>query len=93
MRKAERLWDEAFRNAQGKREDQAAAPELLAIAAKTIGQPIEILKLGIAYYDPQSRVSVADVRRVVEWYKAQNMLKGEVDVDALIDKRYAILAP
>ena len=93
LRKAEGLWDAAFSNPQGKREDQAAAPEFLAIASKVLGQPIEILKLGIAYYDPQSRVSVTDVKRIVDWYKAQNMLKGEVDIDALIDKRYAILAP
>lgn len=93
MRKAERTWDEAFANAQGKREDQATAPEMIALAAKVLGQPIEIIKLGIAYYDPQSRVSPTDVRRVVDWYKSQNMLKGDIDVDALIDKRYANLAP
>lgn len=93
MRKGERTWDEAFTGAGGKREDQATAPELIAIAAKVLNQPPEIVKLGIAYYDPQSRVSVTDVRRVVEWYKSQNMLKGEIDIDALIDKRYAILAP
>lgn len=93
VRKAERMWDEAFTAGNGKREDQAAAPEMIAIAAKVLNQSPEIIKLGIAYYDPQARVSLADVRRVVDWYKSQNMLKGEIDVKALIDMRYAIMAP
>jgi NitT/TauT family transport system substrate-binding protein len=93
LRKAERAWDEAFADATGKRQDQATAPEMIAIAAKVLGQPPETVKLGIAYYDPQSRVSLSDVRRIIEWYKSQNMLKGDVDAAALIDKRYAIEAP
>jgi NitT/TauT family transport system substrate-binding protein len=92
IRKGERAWDDAFTDANGKRQDQATAPEMVAIASKVLGQPPEIIKLGIAYYDPQARVAMSDVRRIVEWYKAQNMLKGEIDVDALVDKRYAILA-
>ena len=93
FRKAESAWDDAFMGKSGRREDQAGAPEMIAIAAKMLGQPVDIIKLGIAYYDPQSRVSRTDVQRIVQWYKAQNMLKGEIDVDALIDKRYAIMAP
>jgi NitT/TauT family transport system substrate-binding protein len=92
IRKGERTWDEAFTDASGKRQDQATAPEMIAIAAKVLGQPPEIVKLGIAYYDPQSRISLSDVRRIVDWYKAQNMLKGDINVDALVDTRYAILA-
>lgn len=93
LRKGERTWDEAFTDANGKRQDQATAPEMIAIAGKAIGQPPEIVKLGIAFYDPQSKISVSDVRRIVEWYKSQGMLKGEIDVNALIDRRYAIVAP
>jgi len=93
FRKGERTWDEAFLGPSGRREDQATAPEMIAIAAKVLSQPPEIVKLGIAYYDPESRISVADVQRVVDWYKAQSMLKGEIDVPALIDKRYAIVVP
>jgi NitT/TauT family transport system substrate-binding protein len=93
IRNGERLWDEAFTDASGARQDQATAPEMVAIAAKVLGQPPDIIKLGIAYYDPQSRVAMSDVRRVVAWYRSQNMLKGDIDIDALVDKRYAILAP
>ncbi len=92
IRRGERAWDEAFTDAKGNRQDQASAPEMVAIAAKVLSQPPEIIKLGIAYYDPQARVALSDVRRIVNWYKSQNMLKGEIDVDALVDKRYAILA-
>jgi NitT/TauT family transport system substrate-binding protein len=93
LRRAESAWDDAFSDAKGNRADQAGAPELIAIAAKVLGQPPEIIKLGIAYYDRQSRVSAADIRRVMEWYRSQNMLKSDIDIDALIDKRYALQAP
>ncbi len=93
FRKGERSWDEAFVDAGGKRQDQASAPEMIAIAAKTLGQPPEVVKLGIPYFDPQSRVSVRDIQRALDWYKAQNMLKTDVDAKGLVDTRYAILAP
>jgi NitT/TauT family transport system substrate-binding protein len=92
VRRAERAWDDAFTDASGNRQDQATAPEMIAIAAKWINQPPEIIKLGIAYYDPLARVAMADVREMADWYKAQNMLKGDIDVNALVDKRYAIIA-
>jgi len=93
LRKAETAWDEAFADAKGKRQDQATASEMIAIAAKALSQPPEIVKLGIAYYDPQARVSVSDVQRVIDWYRSQNMLKASIEAESLIDKRYAILAP
>lgn len=93
LRRAESAWDDAFADAKGHRADQAAAPEFVAIAAKALGQPPEIIKLGIAYYDRQSRVSASDIRRVIDWYRSQNMLKTDIDIDALIDPRYALRAP
>ena len=77
---------------RGERADQPTAPELIAICARALNQPPDIVKLGIAYYDPQARVALSDVRRIIDWYKSQGMLKGEIDIDALVDKRYAIIA-
>jgi hypothetical protein len=36
---------------------------------------------------------VEDVLRQIDWYKSQGMLKGPVDGDAIIDKRYVIALP
>ena len=51
------------------------------------------MRLGIAYVDPSLRVDVNDVRRQIAWYKAQGMVKDDVDPDAIIDKRYVGALP
>jgi hypothetical protein len=33
------------------------------------------------------------VRHQIAWYRAQGLIKGEVNADALIDKRYAVALP
>jgi hypothetical protein len=38
-------------------------------------------------------VNAADVLRQAAWYKAQGMVKGEIDGDTLIDRRFALLFP
>ena len=93
FRKGEATWDAAFIDANGKRADQATAPEMIALAAKGLSQPVEVVKRGIAYFDPQSRVSPTDIQRALDWYEAQGMLKGHTLAASLIDKRYAIEAP
>ena len=93
FRHAERVWDAAFLDAAGKRQDQATAPDMIAIAAKGLSQPPAIIKLGIPYFDPQARISVGDIQGALDWYEAQGMLKSHVDAKALIDSRYAIDAP
>ena len=51
------------------------------------------MRAGIAYIDPQLRVNVADVKRQIAWYKAQGMLKGDVDSSTIIDQRYVVPLP
>ena len=90
VRRAETAWDAAFADAKGERADQATAPEMVAIVAKALKQPPDVIKLGIGYYDPQARVSVPDIRRVLDWYWGRGFLKTHIDADTLIDPRYAI---
>ena len=56
-------WDAAVTDAAGQRADQAPAPEIRAIAAKYIGQPESLIKFGINYFDPQSRIRMADIQQ------------------------------
>jgi NitT/TauT family transport system substrate-binding protein len=93
FRKAARDYHDAFTDQDEKRKDGPAAPETLTIIAKYLDQPVERVKLGIPYLDRDARVDVKDVRHQIAWYRAQGLIKGEVNADALIDKRYAVALP
>ena len=92
-KKAARDYYDAFTGADGKRQDGASAPEILALIAKFTGQPAERIETGISYVDPEARLDVKDVLHQIAWYKSQGMVKGEVDGDQIIDKRYVIPLP
>jgi len=44
-------------------------------------------------FDPEARIDFADVRRQIAWFKAQNMLKPEVQADQILDPRFAVPLP
>ena len=84
---------DAFITADGKRQDGPTAETVLAILSKHLDQPVELLRAGISYVDREARLDGPDIRRQVIWYKAQGLLEGNVDVETLIDRRYATLLP
>ena len=84
---------DAFITADEKRKDGPTAETVLAILSKHLDQPVELLRAGISYVDRQARLDGPDIARQVSWYKGQGLLEGNVDVEALIDKRYAMLLP
>ena len=84
---------DAFITPEGKRKDGPTSEAVLAILSKYLDQPVELLRAGISYVDRQARLDGPDIARQVRWYKAQGLLEGNVDVEALIDKRYAELLP
>ena len=69
------------------------APEILAIIAKYTGQKDADIKLGITYLDPEARIDVTDIGHQIAWFRAQAMVKGDFDANAVIDRRYAIALP
>ena len=80
----------AFMTADGKRQDGPTAPEILDIMAKFTGiAPAEIEK-AIPYVDPEGRIDARSVADQITWYKSQGLLKGDIDVNKLIDSRYAL---
>jgi len=91
IRNGSRDYHDAFTGPDEKRADQATAPEILDIIAKYLGQPVELVKLGLPYLDREARVDSKDVQHQIDWYRAQGLMKGETSADALIDKRYATL--
>ena len=92
-RKAAREYHDAFTGKDGKRADQATAPEILAILSKYLGQPVELVKLGLPYLDSDVRVDVKDVAHQLQWYRSENLMKSDVAADAILDKRYIIALP
>jgi NitT/TauT family transport system substrate-binding protein len=81
---------DAFSAPDGSRRDGPTAPEMLAILAKYAGQSVEQVRLGIPYVDPEARLDFADMTRQLAWFTAQNMLKGQVTLDQVIDRRFAV---
>ena len=92
-RKATETYHDAFTGAGETRQDGPAAPEILAIIAKYTGQAPAQVAETISYYDREGALDVKDVLHQIAWYKSQNLLKGEIDGEVLIDKRYAIASP
>lgn len=92
-RGAVREYHDAFASPEGKRRDDANATELLEIMSKSLDQPMDLLREGIAYADRETRLDAADIRRQINWYKAEGLLEGAVDADILMDKKYATFLP
>ena len=66
---------------------------MLALLSKDIDQPAELLRAGMSYVDREARLDGPDIARQVKWYKAQGLIEGTVDIEKLIDRRYAGLLP
>jgi len=80
----------AFAGPDGKREDGPDQPAVLAIVARFTGlAPEEILR-GVAYSVTVGRISAADVDREIDWFRSQNLLKGDISAKALIDTPYSL---
>lgn len=92
-RKAMRDYHDAFATPDEQRKDGPTAPAIMAILAKFADTTPEDIERATPYVDGQGRLDAADVARQIAWYKSQNLLKGEVKVEELIDSRYAIVMP
>ena len=84
---------DAFIAPDGSRKDGPTADKVLGQLSKNLDQPVELLRAGISWVDRQARLDGPDIKRQVTWYKAQGLIEGDVDVEKLIDKRYAKLLP
>jgi NitT/TauT family transport system substrate-binding protein len=73
------------KSAEGRPVEGADAAAYLAIFAKYTGQPIDQLRLGIPYIDPQGRLLVRDIHHQVAWYQAQGLVDKSVDAATVLD--------
>ena len=93
FRRAAQVWDAAFVDADGKRVDQPTAQEMIAFAAKGLNQPTQVVVDGLNYIDPEARIDVSVVQRMVDWYEKMGMQKTHIDAKSFIDMRYVKLFP
>ena len=93
FRKGTKDYHDAFTGAGEKRADGPTAPEILAIIAKYVRQTPEQVRLSVAYIDADARLDVDDINHQVEWFKAQKMLKDDIDPKSVMDMRYLIARP
>lgn len=84
---------DAFTDASGKRKDQTTAPAMLELLSKFTGVPVAAIEKATPYVDPEGRIDVKEIKEQIAWYASQGQIKGKVDADQLIDKRYAIPLP
>ncbi len=87
LKKAMRDYHDAFTGPDERRKDGPTAPEILAILSKQLGQPPEQVAHAIAYVDRDGRLDIKDIQHQIAFLRAQGLIKGEVDADAIIDKR------
>jgi len=73
------------KSADGTAAEGADAAAYLAIFAKYTGQPIDQLRLGIPYIDPEGRLLVPDIYHQVAWYQAQGLVDKSVDAKTVLD--------
>ncbi|HXR85433.1 MAG TPA: ABC transporter substrate-binding protein [Stellaceae bacterium] len=90
LAKGARDYHDAFTDAQELRANRPSAPAMLAIMSKYLGALPEKLDGEIPYVDPQLRLDLRDMARQIDWYRSQGMVKGDITVDRLVDRRYAV---
>jgi len=89
LKRGLRDYHDAFSAPDGKRRDGPTAPAILAILAKYLDQTPAQLRLAIPYVDPEARLDFADMRRQLQWFEEQNMMREPVKLDQVIDRRFA----
>jgi NitT/TauT family transport system substrate-binding protein len=92
-KKAMRDYHNAFTAVDRTRKDGATAGEMMALLTKFTGQSAAQIATAIPYVDPEARLNVKDMQHQVDWYKSQGLMKSDVSLDALLDKRYVVPLP
>jgi NitT/TauT family transport system substrate-binding protein len=92
-RKGMRDFHDAFATPEDEPRLGPTAKDVLKLVSDFTGIAPEELAKAVPYVDPDGRMDAVDIARQIAWYKSQNLLKGEVKAEDLIDQRYAILMP
>jgi len=92
-RKGSRDYHDAFAGPGNERRDGPATEAMLALLAKFTSIPPALIDRAAPYLDPEGRVVMADLAHQIAWYRAQRLMKAELDPADFVDRRYAKLMP
>jgi len=59
--------------------------ETIAILSKVLEQPVERVRVGLPYVDPEARLNVGDVYNQVAFWQGQGLVDRTVDAKAILD--------
>ena len=80
----------AFVGPKGERRDGPGIEKMWSILTDFTQQPKDQLAEVVPYFDPKGRVDLGDVERQIAWYRSQQLLKGDVEAEKFVDKRFAL---
>jgi NitT/TauT family transport system substrate-binding protein len=89
-RKASRDIHNAFTGPGEVRQDGPNAPQIIKIIAEFTGQPPSQIESGAPYVQADARIDIAGYAKQIAWLRSQGLLKGDIKIEDLIDKRYAL---
>ena len=89
-RQASRDIHDAFTGPGEIRKDGPTAPDIVKIISDFTGLPLEQVENGAPYVQPDARIDIAGYAKQIAWLKSQGLLKNDISVYDLIDKRYAL---
>jgi NitT/TauT family transport system substrate-binding protein len=93
LRAGDRYTHDAVVGPDGNRREGPTLPEVVAIIAKNLQQPEDVIRRNLSYFDPQARVAPADLEALNAWYVEQHMAKTALKAKDIVDMRYAIPMP
>jgi NitT/TauT family transport system substrate-binding protein len=93
FRRGSKDYHDAFAGKDNKRQDNASTPAMLALLSKFTGIPAPLIDRAVPYIDAEGRVVMSDLAHQIAWYRAQRLMKADVDPNDFVDKRYAIVMP
>jgi hypothetical protein len=86
-------YHDAFIGPGETRQDGPGAAEALAIISKYTDLPVDKVKLSIAYAPSNGGLDTKDIARQIAWFTSQGLLKGPIDPETAIDRRYVTDLP
>ena len=90
-RQGQRDFYNAFITPDSKRQDGPTAPAVINEMEAFTGASAEEIERTIPFLDPDGRVDVASIAAQLDWYKSQNLVKGNIKAEDIVDTRYAII--
>jgi ABC-type nitrate/sulfonate/bicarbonate transport system substrate-binding protein len=89
-RKASHDIHDAFTGPGEVRQDGPNAQQIIEIISEFTGQPPSQIESGAPYVQSDARINIDGYAKQIAWLRSQGLLKADIKIENLIDKRYAL---